>query len=304
MPITSTLKPFIILYLIILLMTGCESNKNRHSLTDAQGNKNIETPKVDDPTPAEPSPLDQAILAFRAFNQHNNSITKTMFDCTSMEENSECGLREIKKEKIDIVVDLPFVSEKELEYDTLEIYGDASNDKGNQYLYTTNEDDQKEKYPNKSFYFVQPTTISVPRNADENHEFYLSRYEDNTTTADRTVLFIATEFDIDESTNAPNSPIRHQHNAYIETETIEIANTFYSRFIVHVQLLNGSTQSFKTEDLEIDKESIFHDYDSEHLQLSDPHGTPVGYVFFRTITENPELTFTVIEFYDKNKELF
>lgn len=236
-------------------MTGCESNKNRHSLTDAQGNKNIETPKIDDPTPAEPSPLDQAILAFRAFNQHNNSITKTMFDCTSMEENSECGPRDVKNKRINIRVDLPFVSEKELEYDTLEIYGDASNDKGNRYWYKTNEDDQKD-YP-KSFYLVQPTTISVPRNADENQEFYLSMYEDNTTAADRTVLFIATDFDIDESTNAPNSPIRHQHNAYIETEHIEIANKNYSRFIVHVQLLDGSTPSFNTEYLIINKSSIF-----------------------------------------------
>ena len=299
MPIKSTLKPVIILYLIILLITGCESNKNRHSLTDAQGNKKIETPNVEDPTPAEPSRLNQALTAFQAFNKHNTEINLTNFECASADKENSCNPHVKITNTFNITVDLPFLP-NQIEFSGLDVYGDASNDVGKQYSYFQGVHTQ-------SLYLVQPTTISVPTNAFKRHQFYLSQHEDYTTASSSSFLFIATEFDINAETNAPNSPITHQYNAYIEIKSIETDGIQYNPFVFHIQLENGSTESFKTEGLNIDKDSIFIEHKDQYLQLSDPNGTSVGYVFFKTINpveENPDLSFIVIEFYNTDKILF
>lgn len=293
MPIKSTLKPLIILYLIILLMTGCESKNNRGSLTDAQDNKKTETPNVEDPIPAEPSPLTQAFSAFKAFNKHNTEISLTNFECASTDKENSCNPHVQITNMFNINVDLPFL-QNQIEFSGLDVYGDASNDVGKQYSYFQGEYTQ-------SLYLVQSTTISVPTIASKRHQFYLSQHQDYTEASSSSFLFIATEFDINTETNAPNSPITHKYNAYIEIKPSETDGIQNNQFVFHVQLEDGSTESFKTGYLEIDKDPIFIEHKDQYLQLSDPNGTSVGYVFFRMINPvegNSDLSFIVIEFYN------
>ncbi len=303
----------VIICLILVGAAGCESKSKSSSQPPTQeqqapidGNDQQQAP-IDGNDQQQTQPLSQkAITAFKAFNNFQNSFEYTTSECVYYNRDNSCLTNEDSFDA-DNKIEIPGITENNFEPNKLAYSND---EKYYYYMYYHNAED---KDPAVSLSLFTGNTIPyLDTNEEQSLNPPFSVYQKGD---DLTYVFIADEFDINESTTFPKDPISMKHGAMIVYESIyrdqtkeevkkstdDEARPSHVLIEFHVTNDDNTTSIYSTGTI---AESSTP---NTHLDLTDENGTVVGSLLWTKvypIEGKTEIYHKKIEFYDTNKKLF